>query len=364
MISTYLNGHTATAHSADVEVTQTNLIITHGTERIVWPLESLRRLPDQSGANILVLHPLGHATARLIVTDPDIAAALRARTPNLTKTAPVKGKSRLWGWALASLASVALIVFVLVPVMADQLAEFIPVKGEKALGEATFNQIRSAMDETGLEPLPVCDGTAGLAALAKMEARLAQYAGLPYDIRVHVLDHGMVNAFALPGGQIVIFRGLIDLAQSPEEVAAVLAHEIGHVVSRDPTRDALRSAGSIGVLGLLLGDFAGGTVVLFLTNRLIDARYSQEAEAQADDFAHALLRQTGLPPQALGELFTRLQRIAGEPDPIVQHFADHPELSKRIAAAASAPAPADFVPVLDLAEWQALQTICSAPRAR
>lgn len=67
----------------------------------------------------------------------------------------------------------------------------------------------------------------------------------------------------MPGGLIILFRGLIDAAESSDEVAAVYAHELGHVVARDPTRIALRSAGSIGVLGLLLGDFAGGAVVLF-----------------------------------------------------------------------------------------------------
>ena len=84
-----------------------------------------------------------------------------------------------------------------------------------------------------------------------------------------------------PGGRLVFFRGLLEEAENPDEVAAVLAHEIGHVVYRDPTRDALRSAGSLGVLGLLFGDFAGGTVALFIANQLINASYSQAAEARA-----------------------------------------------------------------------------------
>jgi Zn-dependent protease with chaperone function len=68
-------------------------------------------------------------------------------------------------------------------------------------------------------------------------------------------------------GYVVFFRGLIDTTECPEELATVFAHEIGHVEARDPTRIALRSAGSIDVLGLLFGG-RGGALVLLLANGL------------------------------------------------------------------------------------------------
>jgi Zn-dependent protease with chaperone function len=151
-------------------------------------------------------------------------------------------------------AAVALQIGVLIPLLADNLAGFIPAEGERALGAATFGHIREALDETGLNPLAVCDTPEGGAALTDLVTRLGPDGGFDPAVTVAVLDHDMINAFALPGGFVVIFRGLIDAADGPDEVAAVLAHEIGHVVSRDPTRHALRSAGSIGVLGLLFGD--------------------------------------------------------------------------------------------------------------
>ena len=103
--------------------------------------------------------------------------------------------------------------------------------------------------------------------------------GLP--LTVIVLDDPMVNAFAAPGGQIVFFRGMIESAESPDELAAVMAHEVGHVVARDPTRLALRSVGSVGLLGLLLGDFAGGGLIVVLADQLLDSSYSREAEEKA-----------------------------------------------------------------------------------
>jgi beta-barrel assembly-enhancing protease len=181
---------------------------------------------------------------------------------------------------------------------------------------------------------------------------------LPIALTVTVLDHGMVNAFALPGGQIVIFRGLIDEAQSAEELAAVVAHEIGHVAARDPTRIALRSAGSIGILGLLFGDFAGGTAVLFLTEQLIQADYTREAEAAADSYAHQLLLAADLPPAALASLFERLD-MQDPQLPMLQHFMSHPELGNRIEAArAATPAGREFAPLLSARQWADLQSVC------
>jgi predicted Zn-dependent protease len=271
----------------------------------------------------------------------------------LTRRAP------LFGWAIAAVTSVALIIFVLVPTMANQLARFIPPEGERALGEVTFNQIRSALDQTGLNPISVCDRRDGVAALSKIEARLQGALPDPQPLTVSVLDHEMINAFALPGNYIVFFKGLIENAQTPEEVTAVFAHEIGHVVSRDPTRHALRSAGSLGVLGLLFGDFAGGAVVLLLAERLIEASYSQEAEAAADIFAHNALRDAQIAPSALASMFERFRAIGGDANPFVTHFQSHPALGDRIQAARDAtPSEFDAVPVLTADEWRALQNIC------
>lgn len=320
-----------------------------------WPLTNICEVPDQAGGDQMVLQLAHDPVQRLILQDHAIAPRLpnRRKRPKVTKRGP------LIGWAMAAVASVALIIFVLVPTMANQLARFIPPEGERALGEVTLNQIRTALDQTGLNPVPVCDNPEGLAALSKMETRLQNALPERHALTVSVLDHEMINAFALPGNYIVFFRGLIDKAQTPEEVAAVFAHEIGHVVSRDPTRHALRSAGSLGVLGLLFGDFAGGAAVLLLAERLIEAQYSQEAEAEADVFAHAALIEAQIAPSALATMFERFSALGGDTSPFVAHFLSHPSLGDRIQSARDA-TPSDFeaVPLLTAQEWHALQNIC------
>ena len=126
-----------------------------------------------------------------------------------------------------------------------------------AFGRAVVGQIESLLGDDS--PL-TCDAPAGRAALQRLKDRLTEGQGLRYDIDLAVFDHEMINAFAAPGGQIVIMRGLLDAAESPEEVAGVLAHEIGHVEARDPTRLAFRSAGSAGIIALQVLDLGRNDV--------------------------------------------------------------------------------------------------------
>lgn len=349
----YLDGESAAPTPVVLGVDRARGVLTG--RGVDWPLAQIREVRDQAGADLLVLRLAGDPVRRLILRD----LSLRPFLPARLRAAPVTQRGRLLGWAAAALASVALILGVLVPTMADQLAEYIPPEGERALGEVTLAQIREAMDDTGIAPVRVCTDPNGRAALRRIEDRLTAAADLSVPLTVHVLDHEMVNAFALPGGHIVFFRGLIEAAGQPEEVAAVFAHEMGHVVSRDPTRHALRSAGSIGVLGLLFGDFAGGTVVLFLTERLIEARYSQAAEAAADTYAYGVLQRGGISPAALGGMFARMREKAGDAEGIAVHFLSHPRLEDRIdRARAAVPTGFRARALLDAEGWAALRGIC------
>ncbi len=351
---TFLDGETAVARPVALRIDEDRRTLTGAG--IDWPLDDIREVEDTAGRDLIILRRKQDPVARLILTD----ASIRPRLPNRTRSAPFARRGRLAAWAVAALVSVALILFVLVPTMADQLSEYIPPEGEKALGEVTLLQVREALDESGLGPIAFCTEPKGEAALREIRDRLTAHMDPPPDLTVHVLNHDLVNAFALPGGHIVFFRGLIDKAENPDEIASIFAHEIGHVVSRDPTRHAMRSAGSIGVLGLIFGDFAGGAIVLFLTERLIEAQYSQEAEAEADIFAHDMMLRAGLSPAALALMFERFRDGGdGDAEGFLAHFASHPDLGDRIEQARLA-VPARFQPrpLLEGSDWTALKNIC------
>jgi beta-barrel assembly-enhancing protease len=361
----YVDGETARVRRVKVSVqpaSQGSVVRIEPTEGALvdWPIDDVRRIPDQAAKDAVVYGLTGDHPARLIVKDARLNAELSAACPDLKRRHKDPNLlKRLMILSIASVASVALIVFVLVPIMADQLATMLPAEGEQALGDSSIEQIRLALDNSKATGLKDCRSTDGLAALAKMQARLSIGANLPYDIRLHVLDHKMINAFALPGGHIVLFEGLLDDAKNPLEVAGVLGHEMVHVEHRDPTRLALRSAGSVGVLGLLLGDFAGGAAVLFMTEKLIQAQYSQGAEAGSDTYAYALLAAAKLPTVPMADFFDRLHKKYGEEKGLMSHLASHPDsLGRSEAARAANTVEGDFVPILTADEWASLQAIC------
>jgi len=321
----------------------------------IWQLDGLRLVPDQARADALVLAHLGSGDARLILRDHDAIRALLAACPGLPN---LNGSRGIWltlvGLGAAALASLAALLFVLIPFMADRGTDLIPPEAEVELGRASFEQLASAMD------LRECKSPAGDAALRQMQSRLTEGLTMPYPLQVRVVDDPTVNAFALPGGQIAINRGLIDAAQAPDEVAAVLAHEIGHVVNRDGTRGVLRTMGSFGIVGLLFGDAVGTSAAAGVAQQMISSSYSREAEIAADAFAHRQMTRAGLPPSALGDMFQRMQAQGlGQDMGVFGSIASHPEFQDRIAAAMAADAgTATGAPVIDAAAWQALQGVC------
>ncbi len=132
----------------------------------------------------------------------------------------------------------------------------------------------------------------------------------PYEFRIKVLHNEQVNAFALPGGYVFVFSGLIQKAESGEEVAGVLAHEMQHVVQRHSIKRIVRSLGLVVLLRMMFGD-VGGFVDLAAESaaKLGSLKYDREQEHEADMEAVKQLYRAGLDPRGLPRFFERLAEI-------------------------------------------------------
>jgi predicted Zn-dependent protease len=200
---------------------------------------------------------------------------------------------------------------------------------------------------------------AGHAAFEKLMSRLQAAAELRLPLRAAVVRRNEANAIALPGGHIYVFKGLIDQAETVDEVAGVIAHELGHVANRDGTRAILQGTGLSLIFGILLGDFVGGGAVVLASESLLRSAYSRGAETRADDYAVRVMRTAGGDPRALG---TFLARIAGK-SRSGSIFMDHPGTGDRVARIdAIAPPQIAGATLLDAAEWRALKRICAGYR--
>jgi predicted Zn-dependent protease len=221
-------------------------------------------------------------------------------------------------------------------------------------------QARRMLDKgTSSRPFECGVGTGeseGRAALAKLIDKLETAAGLQISLEAKVVRRSEANAIALPGGHIYVFEGLVEKSDNADELAGIIAHEIGHVAHRDGTRSILQSAGLSFLFGMLLGDFVGGGAVVIGARAVLQSSYTREVEGAADRYGVELIGRAGGDPRALGVV---LARIAGNNHPGMEILRDHPDTKARVAMintlAASKATPK---PLLEPTEWAALKRIC------
>jgi beta-barrel assembly-enhancing protease len=217
----------------------------------------------------------------------------------------------------------------------------------------------------GLEPQLVHDPeiTEPVAAIAtRVRPGLPAPAGQePAALTVVVMDTHTVNAFALPGGVIVLCSGLLRSLGSADEAAAVVAHEAAHVVNHDIVRTLARQVGISAVL-TMLGGREAEVAVQRLLGELINQHYSRDIENAADVTGFAILEKAGIDPAALADAFGRLERSGDrtQGSKVFSYLQSHPDLQGRIAQAREASRDAQrrgagpFKPI-DPATWRRLK---------
>lgn len=245
----------------------------------------------------------------------------------------------------AVFAAAALFVLLSAP---RWIAPYVPASWEARLGDAIVGDFGGR----------ICNGPGGQPALDALARKLDP--GGEGSVEVRVANISMVNAVALPGGKIVIFRGLLQEAVSADEVAGVLGHEIGHVRNRDVLAALLRQAGLSVLLGGLGGDVSGAF------NAILSATYSREAEAAADRFSIAALRRAGISGKDTAAFFRRagdLEKKLGRTRAALSYLSSHPMSDARERLFEQAvPRNAKTVPSLTREQWDALADICHNDR--
>jgi Zn-dependent protease with chaperone function len=359
----FFDGRTGARRDVEVALGPTSLRVTDDTGLIlaIWPYDEL----DELNAPAHVLRLGRHndpVLARLEIFDAPFAHEIDILARNVDRTGAIRRRQRLRviGWTVLATLALIVVSYWGVPAIAEKLAPAVPLAVERRMGEAVNMQVRAQLDTrnagAGFECGSGADETAGRAALDKVIKRLESAANLGLPLRATVVRRPEANALALPGGQIYVFQGLIDKADNPDEVAGVVAHEIGHVANRDGTKGVLQGAGLSFLFGMLLGDFVGGGAVVLAAKTVLQSSYSREAESAADRYAAGLMKKTQGDTRALA---TMLDKIGGATEPGMKILLDHPETKARIAAINRIAANGPTIPFLDPAEWAALKRICT-----
>jgi Zn-dependent protease with chaperone function len=324
-------------------------IVEDGAVVATWPFAEVRRADGGRNVRLSCLSAL--PLARLEIADRAAADRVLGFCPALDADHHSKQTGKVVAWSLGAACSIVLVTLFGIPLLADRLAPMVPYAVEKRIGEAVDRQVKTILGGR------VCERKEGQAALEKMVDKIRLAGGMTSPLEAHVLSTKVPNAFALPGGKVYLLDGLIQNAKNPDEVAGVLAHELGHAHNRDGLRKLIQTGGSSFLIGLLFGDIMGGGAVLFAARSVIDASYSREAETRADSFAIASMNELGRSPRPLGEF---LVRITG--DSRVSTVIDsHPLSADRLDRMKKEDRGSSGAPILSAAEWQALKTICTDP---
>lgn len=317
-----------------------------------WPYDDIRRADSPAGTLRLTCLSVS-ALARLEIRDSALASDLIARCPRLDENHPSRGgAATIVGWSLAAAASIIAVVLFGVPLAADRLTPLVPQAVERRMGDVADGQVKALFGNK------VCNGAAGQAAFAKLVNTLREAAGLDPSIQTAVLATPVPNAFALPGGRVYLFNGLLAKAENPDEIAGVLAHELGHLRHRDGTRNLIYNGGTSFLIGLLFGDVTGSGAVVFASRSLVTASYSREAEQNADNFSIDVMHRLGRPTKAMGELLFRVTGKQG--DSGLSILASHPMTEDRLQRMSEVDRPASGPPLLTAQEWDSLKAICAA----
>lgn len=246
-----------------------------------------------------------------------------------------------WGitfGGLAALAGLAFLLWVSLDSLSALAARRVPPDMEARLGETVLGQYKIGKD--------LMDDKVALPLLKPLTAPLA--GALPekrYTLRFHIVNDPAINAFALPGGYMVINSGLILRARHASELQGVLGHEIAHVTGQHGVRAVIRSTGLFVVAQALLGDASG--VVAVLANAgplLINQAYSRDFEREADAEGLALLKRARIDPRGMIAFFRTMleeekKQMAKIPDDNARKVMEasraflgtHPETPERIA---------------------------------
>jgi len=326
-------GRVSQAHPALVRRTDQFITIRYtdetGTERLVdWPV-SATRLADWSpaGHTRLQFGPFPHQYLDIPASTYGAFMQQGALQPKPVR--PGFGlyafmMSRVFMWLLVVGGGLAVAGWLLyayaLPFLSLRAARLVPIEQEVSLGkimsENLFRTNDFAVDSTRTEAINQYWRTTGIPTR--------------FPVRIAVVRNKEINAFAVPGGQVVVYSGILNRMQRHEELAALLAHEAAHIEQRHTLQQLIRSVLTWGSVSLLFGDVGGISAVLIdNADKLLSLSYSRQHETEADAFAVAELARSGIDPRGTTWLMAHLPT---EGDVVPSMLRSHPQTAARVEA--------------------------------
>jgi predicted Zn-dependent protease len=353
----YLDGRTAARHRITITLTPEGLrLVLPSGETNTWFYHQIRQTQGAYSGEPLRLECGAEA---VVLPTPALLTAIHKTAPTMVQHFhnPSWRKTRT-RWTFCAALGVLLMVAGLyqwgIPSLAAVATPYVPLAWEDQVGRQVIEHLapesRQCHDPDRMRKLDQVVQT-----LTKTQP------ASPYRIRLSVVDAPEINAFAAPGGQVVILRGLLEKTDSPEQLAGVLAHELQHIYQRHTTRAILEQTATTLLLTAVSGDLSGGLAWGVEGARMMGSlQYSRTHETEADVKGFHMLQAASLDPAAMMAFYRIMQNDAavhaGPPD----FLSTHPDMAERLARLISlaGPPPANGVTLLPGENWRDIRTLC------
>ena len=298
------DGKSARKHPVDIELTPREIILKNpGHEPIHWLYPNLRWAANTTNPFYIEQGEINsEGMETLVVEDPDFYNSISKIAPDSFFAAGKKAETN-WKIYVAGLLVLIFSAYIFIKVvpafLAGRIIDRIPVEWEVTLGQSILKMF----------PLEQKPNQKILAVLQDTVALLepSVEGNQPYDLRIYIWSEKEVNALALPGGAMLISQGLLNEAESPEELAGVIAHEIQHVLLRHSTRGIICNLTQSMLLALFVGDVnATMEKVVNLVSTLETLGLSREMEVEADRKGMELILAANIDPHGMIRIFEKL----------------------------------------------------------
>ncbi|MFQ5508408.1 MAG: M48 family metallopeptidase [Leptospirillia bacterium] len=324
----YFDGRSSRSRDVGLRFTRLNLEI----------IEAGGLLAHFRVADVSIIPPLGN-TARIVELpdggrlEVDDHAAFAAA---LARAGTVSGKGgdalhRLEGWRTGIV--VLLLVTLLagwglfrfgIPLVAERIAQALPPEVDAAITAGSMEQLdRLLFSESELGP-----GERERTRAIFDRAVAGASRTFEFELLFRKSESLGANAIALPGGTVVVTDALVRMAEADGELYSIFAHEAGHVMGRHALRHAMQQMGVVFLIGAATGDpISSSSLAATLPTVLMEAKYSQDFEREADRFAYERMLEDGVDP---GHFVRIMSRIAPDDDEVLSFISTHPPTDERV----------------------------------
>jgi predicted Zn-dependent protease len=236
---------------------------------------------------------------------------------------------------------------------------WIGILGLDVLTQKTEQEFEGLLWDAIQDSEEICSDTEANEALQSMWTRICETNQLDSSsVKVHLVNNDEINAYAFPGGHILIHSGLVQTLESPEELAGVLGHEVAHVQLNHISKKLAKEVGVSILLSAAGGGSAAGEAIKEILSQLSSSAYDRSLEKEADLKSVEYLKNAGINPSAMIGVMEKLESEVQSDLP--SWLGSHPDLSERKEYLKKATENIELTekPLLDSEAWKALQTAC------